>query len=124
MRKLEFRIWDGRYMEYANDLYFFEENSIQHNGDHGNVVMQSTGQTDKNGQEIYESDIVKNDWGSIGIIKWGNYVEENGDPYCDTRHIGFHSATKDKSNVESLIHHEEWEIIGNIYENAELLKEL
>ncbi len=79
------------------------------------VVMQFTGLLDKNGKEIYEGDVLKgklsysNDDGSdagseetIGKVEWDR--------------IGWYCRVTDFYNAPSNA-----EVIGNIYENPELL---
>jgi uncharacterized phage protein (TIGR01671 family) len=79
------------------------------------VVMQYTGLTDKNGKKIYEGDIVKDhgvleDGEGVTFVKFMNgkfvfdnpmYEENEGDDLVDWCH--------------------QCEVIGNIYENPELL---
>ena len=80
-------------------------------------TMQYTGLTDKNGVEIFEGDVLA--WSSgnnIKIIWSGNgyaamYVDES-----DVKGIF------PKHNVFSVIWNKHTEIIGNIYENPELLE--
>jgi len=80
------------------------------------IPMQFTGLLDKNGVEIYESDIVKGKskrlWSQkelqIHVIKWGSLQDVDYPVQC----FGFEFP----SNIEEL------EVIGNIYENPELLK--
>ena len=71
------------------------------------ILMQFTGLLDKNGKEIYEGDIVK-----IGRVK---FVVEFRDGSFEIIGINVVSVAKishDYSNIE---------VIGNIYENPELL---
>jgi uncharacterized phage protein (TIGR01671 family) len=68
------------------------------------VAMQSTGLFDKNGKEIYEGDIVKNQHGDVVKIIW-----EEG---------GFNIVY---DIIECTFFPDESEVIGNIYENTDLL---
>ena len=63
-------------------------------------IMQSTGLKDKNGVEIYENDIVKTFGANIYVVE---FYDGKFNPISDL----------ETSN---------WEAIGNIYENPELLK--
>ena len=89
-------------------------------------IMQFTGLTDKNGVEIYEGDVLsqlrhedENNWASKRIhkpeyakvisFKDGSFVDECGRPINDFL-------------VNIVSRKVEFEIIGNIYENPELLK--
>lgn len=81
------------------------------------VIMQSTGLKDKNGKEIFEGDIlaVKTDDGTLNV-----YV------FWDEEHALFMFESKQYNEKEALAELLEdnsypFEIIGNIYENEELL---
>jgi uncharacterized phage protein (TIGR01671 family) len=100
----KFRAWD----EISNEVLGMKYNVV-HN--HNNTVMQSTDLFDKNNKEIYVGDIVEMNehWERAVVIKlWnGCFATMQGNSLC-----------KDWDE-------EEWnncEIIGNIYENKELLK--
>lgn len=89
-------------------------------------LMQSTGLKDKNGVEIFEADVVKVSDGSneedsyFSVVK--NYADE-GYPAFD---IEAPSSWHYESNVLSTImggDYETIEVIGNIYENPELLEQ-
>ena len=84
------------------------------------VLMQSTGLFDKSGKEIYEGDAVQFEdcyeasdflYINTGIIEW-----------CQG---GFHITNRHSVTMEDLLCEEslDVEIIGNIYENPELLEE-
>jgi uncharacterized phage protein (TIGR01671 family) len=110
MREIKFRAWDKEEKEfeiktllengYCYDITFDKQMDIQ----------QFTGLKDKNGKEIYEGDIVG--WGKYNYcVYWDN---ENGE-----------WATKDlandkKGSLKKALEYN-WEVIGNIYENPELL---
>ena len=78
-------------------------------------LMQYTGLKDKNNKEVYEGDIVKLRANhGIGIIKysdeWGAFVVE----YIKPRPLAVLGMNYYKEDIE---------ILGNIYENPELLGE-
>lgn len=60
MRSLKFRAWNPRLkqMEYFDDLYWFEDNYVHHDGDNDYEISQFTGMFDCDGQGIYEGDLV------------------------------------------------------------------
>ena len=105
MREIKFRAWqdygDGRkYMLYdRDDLVEFFDATL------GDPIMQYTGLKDSKGVEIYEGDIIKYLSSYYGIVKFynGSFVRGNDNGYAD-------------------IDGENSEVIGNIYENPELLK--
>lgn len=79
----------------------------------GNTVCQYTGLTDKNGQKIWENDIVKHNTSQcFGIVKWycGDYVG-----WCvEDIHDGEQQFTEEMWN--------ECEVVGNIFDNPDLLE--
>lgn len=99
------------------------------------TVGQFTGLHDKNGKEIYEGDIVKNkEVGGYGLEYIGIviYYEE----YC---RFGIDTTTTNKFTKRVLFadgecsfndghctikYHNEYEVLGNIFDNPELLKSL
>lgn len=81
------------------------------------ILMQSTGLKDKNGVEIFEGDIVLEN-GMQRVITLGEqrYEEDYGDLVY---YIGFNIFTKWGYSSITPVEHE---VIGNIYENPELLE--
>jgi uncharacterized phage protein (TIGR01671 family) len=73
----------------------------------GNALLQYTGLKDKNGKEIYEGDILKCEEGNDEIIEF-----KNGAFICRYR----------TTNLYYLWLNQYIEVIGNIFENPELLK--
>ena len=83
-----------------------------------NILMQCTGLKDKNGKLIYENDIVKfyfNNDEIIAILVWDNNESRfylNTTDYFKDKYVTDYEITKQ----------EKYEVIGNIYENPELLE--
>ena len=80
--------------------------------------IYGTGFIDKNGKEIESGDILKTEFGSIFYIKFhdvfGFYVDDGDDEYW---------FAEDASEDEFRETLPKTEVIGNIYENKELLEE-
>ena len=108
MREIKFRAWDGRMIK---DFIMTSHGAVALEYDHfgANVeLMQYTGLKDKNGEEIYEGDILTV-W--IQGYKQESYyvVDDMREFFAEFRHD------------DSYYQFEKVEIIGNIYENPELL---
>ncbi len=113
MRKIKFRAWDKKNKKFVNGKDVSEDRIPTKSTKQGFklmtsfVLMQYTGLKDKNGKEIYEGDIVnyhKSDIeGNVVTFKYGMFYLIN-----DSLHHYFCSG-----NLE---------VIGNIYENKELLQ--
>ena len=118
-REIIFRAWYKRHnsMEYINDLYWFEENGIRDFNDDNYIFMQNTGLKDKNGKEIYDSDIVKVTWGSGKIV----FYEVK---YCGS--LGYHylrdTKNKEDDDIICIYDYSQMDVIGNVFDNPELLK--
>lgn len=143
MRVYKFRAWDTeekRMIYLANNMGsqthlqlnnhswgVFEPDSEDYygiasaNSNLGDILMQFTGLKDKNGTEIYEEDIVlftdnikiNNCTSHVSKVEW---LEEMSGFHFHAECIGYYSVNKsqiEKYNVE---------VVGNIYENPELLE--
>ena len=106
MREIKFRAWDKRDIENPPSMYYFDFKTAHQFVRCGNI-MQYTGLKDRNGEEIYESDIV-NSHDGLFVIK---YSEEK-------MAYGLYSKGVEYPWYVSKY---SLEIIGNIHENPELL---
>jgi len=116
MRQIKFRAWDkeNKKMHKVNMIDFIEgeifvepqpknKSRLWFEECKDSILMQYTGLKDKNGEEIYEGDIIKKEWDDeIEEVTWNEgYVEPFNFSYYEDPEGG--------------------EILGNIYENPELL---
>lgn len=131
-REIKFRIWNGREMEYnitvgkfgtfyvnpekgdglnPNDTASLTPNTTKYS--EGTPLMQFTGLLDKNGKEIYEYDILMTETDKPMVITWSKKFAS----FCISREgwafQHWFGEACDPSRCE---------VIGNIYENPELLK--
>lgn len=125
MREIKFRAWDkqgkGKFVNvrYANlhdgTLYTPDDDSPDLDMI---VLMQCTGLKDKNGVEIYDSDLLKarDDTAeeSPMLVVWIDELASFGLRKKGWMHTHY---------FQEAVNPSECEVIGNIYENPELLKE-
>ena len=133
MRDIKFRFWDLLHGEWASySLIEFKSGGIPfHLYDFDIVCQQYTGLTDKDEKEIYEGDIVKlyknHEAWIIGqclehsLPDYDSWVVKMlyGSWQICQKNIGA-SIMYDYACCEE--HHCALEIVGNIYENPELIK--
>ena len=89
------------------------------------IIQQFIGLYDKNDQEIYEGDIIKTDDSNWG---YGGEYDEKNDGYLYVVVPGIDELLAGDELVNSFfdfvsVWHRYSEVVGNIYENPELLRE-
>lgn len=83
------------------------------------VALRFIGRKDKNNEEIYEHDIVRDDNGFLTIVK---YVLQDVDAF---EGIGFNLwSFMEGTEPDGKRLQRTFEVVGNIYENLELLEEI
>ena len=90
-------------------------------------LMQSTGLKDKNGKEVFEGDVVSRNSGMPSVVKFGKWIYEEDFGY-KIKNIGFYldSSYGDDEFFQAMDYEDirkNYEVIGNIYENPELLED-
>jgi len=147
-REIKFRAWDKvlKYMiqiEYGNWISFdgvcYTESDKKYNTPNIEItkvkdliLMQYTGLKDKNGKEIYEGDIVRilyTDWASQPygdnktLQEYKNSISKIGTVIYHINLFCIEFVYGNGSFTDSIIpgKHGEIEIIGNLFENPELI---
>jgi uncharacterized phage protein (TIGR01671 family) len=109
------------HIEYSTNL-IDALNTMLNEDDYDIEVMQSTGLTDKNGIEIFEGDIVRYTSSIMAKNEWHKKITRYGSALVMA---SFDDKTRDSSELLNLLSiHKGIEILGNIYQNPELLEEL
>jgi hypothetical protein len=116
MREIKFRIFDTSSGYFVSDTWYaisslgelisaHSGDSIEHSRLTSLVITQYTGLKDKNGKEIYDRDILLRDSGIYEVVQW--------------RVCGW---VTNSMALWELIDKYPIEVIGNIFENPELLQ--
>lgn len=128
MRDIKFRAWNEVEEKMLNWYEFLDtniKNTFIAPESTGLILMQYTGLKDKNGKEIYEGDIVKvklykgeEEKYFIGKVEYfgSNFIvdADNNSEY--------HVYDLDGFGIDYRYNLEDCEVIGNIYDNPELLE--
>lgn len=126
MREIKFRIWDieekkfiinkkdkisyGDTKKCTSERIDFDNNSVEINTKDRYSFLQYTGLNDVKGREIYEGDIICEQYGEYYkvVFKNGSFRAEDEEYSLDLMDLVAQKC----------------EVIGNIYENSELIKEV
>jgi len=128
MREIKFRAWDeiqhrmvysgGHDKELMEFFYGIDDGTIDPTG---LDIMQYTGNKDKKGKEVYEGDIVRcvppfSIRNRYGIGEFYSKVYFAGGCFCVNSSVFLKGEPLSNMNIV--------EVVGNIYENPELLEEV
>lgn len=146
MNNLKFRVWDKKLkllgdvssidFDSKNLMYFYDKETEIYANFEDVELMQSTRLFDENGKEIFEGDIVEfpelydfydfeggltsvDGFNVASVVKKGNYITLDnfmGKDGTTETELANYECTFDDLDFEN------FEIIGNIYENKELLE--
>lgn len=118
MREIKFRFWKDNTKEMLSldeSMEFLVKASYLISGKYDNFIpLQFTGLEDKNGKEIYEGDILKG-----GILHLTGGKEISNEDVATT--VTYKDGMFKLGGVSLLSFHRRAEVIGNVYENPELV---
>lgn len=138
MREIKFRAWNIKRNKFANPKWFgidLSGNLLNENGGDDNsfnfitalqevknqyILMQHTGLKDKNGKEIYEGDIIKEQGPRTNGLPGAAFLREI--VFYEGKFMGKDIGIDDPELYQNISHSSYNEVLGNIYENPELLK--
>lgn len=131
MRDIKFRAWDKKKNDWFDDggSLYIELNGNINFGWNGEVMddytdrvilLQYTGLKDKNGVEIYEGDFLMAGDAYLGVIKYhstrAQFIGKNiGETFQEDEYDTLYTKNGRFNSAK---------VIGNIYENPELLEDL
>jgi len=131
-REIKFRVWDIVVHEFLNNSQFHHyyltldgKVGVSISNNNGGEVMgeicepiiqQYIGIKDKNGKEIYEGDIITNDYVGEHVYKLAEVVWHKNSFMANCGSGIFNMAFTQKM-IEGTVR-----IVGNIFENSELIK--
>lgn len=126
MREIKFRIWDTENKEmlkvqeldfeptfYGGRIAIRPDQYSDYFDTEDMILMQYTGLKDKNGKEIYEGDIVRTHYIGGDGVENDEVIFDRG-CFCVNYSEDYHPLLNEVNHCS--------EVIGNIYQNPELLE--
>lgn len=112
-REIKFRVWNKDTKKWVTNLTMRVDN-LSDDCKEWYELSQFTGLLDKNGQEIYEGDIVNIGFGGDRSVSYSEH--KSIIVYWDSYRLQF--CVKYRNEIVSLVgyHLPKYEIIGNVYE--------
>lgn len=125
-REIKFRAWDGGRMATQPLSSVFAIHRFFGFLQEDEVIMQYTGLKDNNDKEIYERDIVRrdNDFRTYvtSVTFDGGFCPFHGDALSSVTVIPSPAIDFMPIRMPDMVC-ESWQVIGNIYENPELIED-
>ena len=123
-REIKFRVYISKYKILDTpDIINFNTQEVKYDSDYYSLddieLMQYTGIKDKNGKEIYEGDILRYSFPYDRRLRHISPVS-----YLDTQaSFGIKDIYGNEIPLYRITANNYFEVVGNIYENPELLEE-
>lgn len=118
-REIKFKAWNGSQMssnvitiqELANKDFAWDANKL--------VWLEYTGLKDKNGIEIYDGDVLDSGgkYGYIGELVFVTWNQDELQWVVSTKDNDFRDCLRSCFSDKSIV----WEVIGNVYQNPNLV---